>query len=129
MNFFFFFNVKALHDFSFDSPSFNVKEMQSFAQPRSQGFSPPRRGWAPTLSSAEKSPGNEVELRTVFFFFFFFFFRRVNCLQEFFYGNCHTPPSPPVISNGPPLTKYFCGHAFHQNAPWDPIRAAIVEIG
>ena len=71
--FFFFFNVKALHDFSFDSPSFNVKEMQSFAQPRSQGFSPPRRGWAPILLSAEKSPGNEVELRTVIFFIFIFF--------------------------------------------------------
>ena len=28
----FFFNVKALHDFFFDSTSFNVKEMQSFAQ-------------------------------------------------------------------------------------------------
>ena len=28
-------------------------------QPRSQCFSPPRRGWA-ILSSAEKSPGNEV---------------------------------------------------------------------
>ena len=40
MNFFFsanclhdfFFNVKALHDCFFDSTSFNVKEMQSFAQ-------------------------------------------------------------------------------------------------
>ena len=31
------------------------------AQPRSQGFSPPRRGWPPILSSAEKSPGNEVD--------------------------------------------------------------------
>ena len=30
------------------------------SQPRSQGFSPPRRGRAPFLSSAEKSPGNEV---------------------------------------------------------------------
>ena len=29
-------------------------------QPRSQSFSPPRRGWARILSSAEKSPGNEV---------------------------------------------------------------------
>ena len=28
----FFSNVKALHDFFFDSTSFNVKEMQSFAQ-------------------------------------------------------------------------------------------------
>ena len=28
----FFFNVKALHDFFSDSTSFNVKEMQSFAQ-------------------------------------------------------------------------------------------------
>ena len=28
----FFFDVKALHDFFFDSTSFNVKEMQSFAQ-------------------------------------------------------------------------------------------------
>ena len=28
----FFFKVKALHDFFFDSTSFNVKEMQSFAQ-------------------------------------------------------------------------------------------------
>ena len=31
-------------------------------QPRSEGFSPPRR--APILSSAEKSPGNEVGART-----------------------------------------------------------------
>ena len=28
----FFFNVKALHHFFFDSTSFNVKEMQSFAK-------------------------------------------------------------------------------------------------
>ena len=33
-----------------------------FWQPRSQGFSQPRRGWAPILLSAEKSPGNEVDL-------------------------------------------------------------------
>ena len=33
-----------------------------YSQPRSQGFSPPRRGRAPFLSSAEKSPGNEVEI-------------------------------------------------------------------
>ena len=29
-------------------------------QRRCQGFSPPWRGWAPILSSAEKSPENEV---------------------------------------------------------------------
>ena len=34
--------------------------IMAMTQPRSQSFCPPRRGWAPTLSSAEKSPGNEV---------------------------------------------------------------------
>ena len=34
--------------------------MEGLRLPRSQGFSPPRRERAPFLSSAEKSPGNEV---------------------------------------------------------------------